>query len=301
MGGGGLILNYDGSAWRSMKSPTGMVLRAVWGASRSDVFAAGSGLLLRYNGRDWRDESDGLRFITCLWGTSGTNVYSGGVTSSDGEGGFVRRYDGSGWRDEIIDAEAPIHGLWGDGRGNVFAVGGSRGIGGVIYRFDGRSWQEAWRQPEESLNQGLRGLWAGPDGHAVAVGDGGRVIRYDGASWSALDSGAPADYRGVWGADGRLFVVGENGVVRHFDGDRWEDPLQRQPETASERRLGISGSGRPGTGSPCGRGGQRHDPFLPRRRLGSGRKRHDGGSQGRVRHLGIRHHGRRHRRDPPPL
>ena len=221
VGGGGRILNYNGSRWYAMKSPTGMVLRAVWGAAGSDVFAAGFGLLLHYNGRNWQDESDDLRFINCLWGTSGANVFSGGEVPGTG-GGFVRHYDGNGWRDEAIDAGAPIHGIWGDGQGIVYAVGGNREIGGVVYRFDAEAWHEAWRQPEESLNRRLNGLWITSDAEAFAVGDGGRVLRYDGASWSALDSGSQDDWHGVWGKDGQIFVVGEGGTVRHYDGTRWE-------------------------------------------------------------------------------
>ena len=221
VGGGGRILNYNGSRWYAMKSPTGMLLRAVWGAAGSDVFAAGSGLLLHYNGRNWQDESDDLRFINCLWGTSGANVFSGGEVPGTG-GGFVRHYDGNSWRDEAIDAEAPIHGIWGDGQGTVYAVGGNREIGGVVYRFDAESWYEAWRQPEESLNRRLNGLWITSDAEAFAVGDGGRVLRYDGGSWSALDSGTQDNWHGVWGMDGQIFVVGEGGAVRHYDGTRWE-------------------------------------------------------------------------------
>ena len=245
VGGGGRILNYNGSRWYAMKSPTGMLLRAVWGAAGSDVFAAGSGLLLHYNGRDWQDESDDLRFINCLWGTSGADVFSGGEAPAAG-GGFVRRYDGTGWRDEAIAAEAPIHGIWGDGRESVYAVGGNREIGGVIYRFDGEGWHEAWRQPEESLNRRLNGLWVASDDEAFAVGDGGRVLRYDGVSWSALDSGTHDDWRGVWGMDGQIFVVGEAGVVRHYDGTRWETISDKSLKNDLNAVWGYRQPGEPG-------------------------------------------------------
>ena len=60
MGGEGAVLRYDGTAWSEMTSGTSERLRAVWGLSPDDVYAAGeNGTILHYDGTAWTPMSSG--------------------------------------------------------------------------------------------------------------------------------------------------------------------------------------------------------------------------------------------------
>ncbi|MDY7018536.1 MAG: hypothetical protein SU899_00440, partial [Chloroflexota bacterium] len=54
VGGGGVILHYDGISWTLMNSGTTYDLYGVWGNSSNDVFAVGdTGTILHYDGTSW--------------------------------------------------------------------------------------------------------------------------------------------------------------------------------------------------------------------------------------------------------
>ena len=80
--------------WQQMSSGSSMTLRAVWGSSKSDVFAVGdNGTILHFDGSRWRPMSSGT--TEHLHGVSGTapdDVYAGG------DNGTALRYDGFKWK-----------------------------------------------------------------------------------------------------------------------------------------------------------------------------------------------------------
>src|SRR5262245_59319096 len=54
VGGGGLILHWDGTTWAPVASGTTESLTAVWGSSANDVWAAGNnGVIRRWQGSTW--------------------------------------------------------------------------------------------------------------------------------------------------------------------------------------------------------------------------------------------------------
>jgi photosystem II stability/assembly factor-like uncharacterized protein len=80
VGDSGVVLHYDGSAWRAMASGTKRVLLDVWGRSATEVYASGrGGLVLRYDGASWAPVA-GAPFdnLTSLWGTS-DHLYTTGM------------------------------------------------------------------------------------------------------------------------------------------------------------------------------------------------------------------------------
>src|SRR5207245_1522937 len=55
VGASGRILQYDGSTWKTMVSPTQRTLSRVWGSSPSDVWAVGDSVLLHFDGGSWKN------------------------------------------------------------------------------------------------------------------------------------------------------------------------------------------------------------------------------------------------------
>lgn len=96
VGSHGVIVHYDGTAWRRMASGVAPPLNvlSVWGASPTEVYAGVSdGRILRLVGGAWTAVAGPTsRAVYALYGTSGTDTW--GV----GAGGQVMHYDGTTWR-----------------------------------------------------------------------------------------------------------------------------------------------------------------------------------------------------------
>ena len=150
VGDGGIILRYDGLAWREMPSGTTESLAAVWGSAGNDVFAANQVNseieILHYDGMAWSVmsrhaalwSSSGVR----IWGSSSRDVY---VASKEN----LLHYDGSVWSPVSLGSTSVGWDVWGRSGSDVYAFGGS----GVLH-YDGATWRP--------LDLGQRG--AGPAG-----------------------------------------------------------------------------------------------------------------------------------------
>jgi len=74
----------------------------------------------------------------------------------------------------------------------------------------------------------VRGLWCGPDGQAVAVGESAGtsspIMRFDGTEWSEMDAPSAWSLGAVHGvSEDALWAVGGNGFVAAFDGVSWSE------------------------------------------------------------------------------
>jgi hypothetical protein len=129
VGDSGTIIRYDGSKWGVMDSGTSEVLTEVWGTSNTDVYAVGfSGTILHYDGDTWTvlpvmNASDQY---TDIWGSAGDDIYVVGLLWERtwyGGQGIILHFDGTSWSREPAGTQKSLTGVWGDGAGNVFAVG----------------------------------------------------------------------------------------------------------------------------------------------------------------------------------
>jgi hypothetical protein len=110
-------------------------LRAIWGTSNNDVFAAGyGGKIFHYDGEKWSemDEFKGMAF-SGIWGSSGKNVYVAGTRSYND--GVIYHYSGTKWKKIKTVNRVYLSGIWGNGAGDVFAVG----TGNLILHYSGVS------------------------------------------------------------------------------------------------------------------------------------------------------------------
>lgn len=222
--------------FRTQHEPDGF-LAGVWGASASEVFAAGLfGTVMRYTGGAWvADESPTEEMLWDVWGSSATDVFA------VGDAGTVVHWDGTAWSAMVSGLETEegecgcgpptIWGVWGSGPSNVYAVADS-----VILHYDGVAWTA-----QDTLPVPLYGVWGTSATDVFAVGDDGGIFHYDGTSWSAMESGleGSGEYLNtVWGLSPTdVYAAASNGVL-HYDGTTWS-PLAGAQEC---EHLSIWGS-----------------------------------------------------------
>jgi hypothetical protein len=133
------VLRWNGTTWRRETVPTTGPLLSTWGRSATDVYAVGgsaSSEIVHFDGRAWSQVAE----LPTGWGLTGV------FTSADGTFAvgpqslmFELRRDGSAVQVTLpkLDPATYLHGVWGDGHGTTYAVGGElfaypRPMGGVI-------------------------------------------------------------------------------------------------------------------------------------------------------------------------
>jgi hypothetical protein len=188
-----------GGAWKFCQRAPGIALRAIWGASDTDVWAVGSGgTVLRWDGGDWSAVADigapAPGDLYDVWGSGATSVWI------VGDGGLVRRFDGAAWHVEDADARYNLHGVWGAPAGVLRVVGTAslppvfqiNGAEAVVLRQSGATWTREAVFVEERGIADFRRLSGASDTDIWAVG-------------TKLPSGAAASFP----------------FAAHFDGTSW--------------------------------------------------------------------------------
>lgn len=207
----GEIYRFDGRTWRDMHSGITSILWTVWGASASDIFAAGAdGVILHFDGSEWAPMTSGTTAIyNWLWGTSGSNVYAVG---SDG---VVSHYDGHTWSTVNTGASEFFFGVWGSGPNDVYVVGEA----GKVLHYDGLAWA--------TLDTGTQfefwGVWGTDAQHIFFFADVDGVLYYDGQSFAraSISTRQSIDYGfGVSSTD--MFAMEYEGQgLFHYNGTDW--------------------------------------------------------------------------------
>ena len=242
---GPYIMHRDGSAWTTMTRLGSGSLRAVWGSSSRNVFAAGTGArVYHYDGSEWTvsfDEGSGYE-LCALWGRSAGEVYALGGSYP----ARAFRYDGVSWQAVTAPARLPIYAAAGPGESGILAVGQN----GQILEYGG-----GWSPVNRFTGHGYKGVWGSSAADVYVVGydflsevpeDKYADLRFDGDSWSAftLPCSGPYDCHApstaVWGSSATdVFIGSENGKIHHFDGTTWSF----QTRLSYQEIRGIWGSG----------------------------------------------------------
>jgi len=126
VGSNGLIIEYDGQDW--LQVPTGAAADddfvSLWGTSENNIVAVGGrsiGRLSAYDGQSWTTQGLGpAPGLNAVFMVDADEAIIGGLN------GYVGSYDPL--TDVLMDENAPtnqaVHGIWGDGQGRFYAVGG---------------------------------------------------------------------------------------------------------------------------------------------------------------------------------
>jgi hypothetical protein len=141
VGSGGSVLRWNGTAWRREETPTSQPLFSLWGRAPDDIYAVGGygrGEVLHYDGASWSLASDPTSA-----GLSGVFTAPDHPTIAVGAFSYVLEIGTDGTAVEPpmpgLDPLAGLHGVWGDGAGTTYAVGGDlfaypQSMTGVILR-----------------------------------------------------------------------------------------------------------------------------------------------------------------------
>ena len=140
-------------------------------------------------------------------GTSSTSA--GG--SDEGTTAEVPLPEPHGWELSLAlgTDQGAVFSVWGDGPGNVVAVGGQPQAGLILRYVDG-AWVGEAPPPLTPRLSWVHGI----GGKLHAVGFFGAALRHDGAAWVREESGVDAPLWGVWGArPDELWAVGGAGTT----------------------------------------------------------------------------------------
>jgi hypothetical protein len=195
--------SVNGAAFAPVPSGTSQTLRAVWGASPTDVFAVGTlGTILHHDGSGFSPVASGTtQDLYGAWGTSGSDVFA------VGRAGTILHYDGTSWSPMTSNTTADLYAVWGSSHANVWAVG----FNGTVVHYDGASWSVV----PTGMTQTLNGVWVAPNGSVFVTGYNGLLLRYVSGAWRAIPGTSEILY-GVRGLSDRdLYVVGAGQLILH--------------------------------------------------------------------------------------
>jgi len=217
VGSVGQIEHFDGSTW-SQSPAIAQGLYGVWGASETDVWAAGAvllgptsqaGALVHWDGLAWSVAMTipTVTELAGLWGT-GTDVWAVGRS-----GTIVHRSGVSFTTSNPTTAN--LHGVGGTSTADIWAVGAA---GTILHSSDGTSWVTS---PSNSTVD-LTSVWATAPDDAWAVGAGGTILHWDGQVWGAAVTGTSSDLNAVWASgSNNVWAVGAAGAMLHWNGSLW--------------------------------------------------------------------------------
>jgi hypothetical protein len=218
----GLILHYDGKDWKTTYSSADGELRAIWGRSDTDIYAASTlGALVHFDGASWEVLGSTNANSCYLKGMFGTpdQIF---VTSSCG----IEHFDGvaRGLSYRWLE-NTSIEALGGCASKDLFAVGlksSDESVASVLH-YDGQDWQPM----DAAVTHDLFGTWCIAPDDVYAVGDQSTVLHYDGKLWSGVPlPPSTASFAGVWASSAKdVFVVGDQGTVLRYDGVAWSQQL----------------------------------------------------------------------------
>jgi len=204
--------------WQMMDSPVTQNLNAVWGRSRSDIYAVGNnGVILHYNGIDWKiqiasNQSSPIQNdLHAIWGND-TDIYIAG------DDGLILKRDSQIWIPETLESiTEDLLDIWGLTDTEVIAVGKK----GTIIRKMSENWD---KMPSRTLAT-LNGVW-GSDGNAYACGSGGKMLQFNGSQWSVLPGQTFNTLNAVWGQpDQYFYMVGTSGVILKYQSGAWTETI----------------------------------------------------------------------------
>ncbi len=234
VGDGGVILHWDGSAWRQADSPTTYPLYSVALSSASDGWAVG-----------------GVYSRGCA-ATSSAPPVGKAPTWSYATCSVILHWDGNAWRLVSTglggqDHAAPqLYSVASVSPSEAWAVGAAQQTcdGGAcpwrswaaILRWDGTDWREVYRLDNAALN-----AVAASASDAWAVGDAGLILHSDGHGWARSDSSTSVVLRAVVRTPrGEAWAVGDVGTILHWDG-AWRPASS--PTTASLSAIALTSTG----------------------------------------------------------
>jgi hypothetical protein len=138
VGDGGFILQFNGTTWTKITSPTTQNLEAVLVVSATEAWAVGAaGVILKWNGTAWATVTSPtttqLNAITMLDATLSGTAQSGWAV---GNAGVAVTYNGTSWALNSTGNTNNMNGVAQFNNNDVWAAGNA----GTIMHWDGTAW-----------------------------------------------------------------------------------------------------------------------------------------------------------------
>lgn len=207
VGENGTTLNWNGTAWRRIPSPTVSSLRAIWGTAANNVWVVGdNGLLMRWNGSAWTRTSTGMPpglGLNDVHGSGANDVWA------VGDEGTVLRYNGTTWSAVAVESLNTLTTVYAQSASSVW-MGGELGM---LMKWDGTTLAEQPTAGTE-LTMHIKGsgatrLWR--------VVEGRLIYQWTGSAWSGLSIYG----NWMWFGGDTVGVIADNGTLRWQDGGAW--------------------------------------------------------------------------------
>ena len=204
VGNNGAILHYDGNAWRSQSSPVQTDLFAIWG-NDTDIYIVGaSGVILRREYQTW---------VPMTTGTANDLLDIWGITDTDlivvGKKGTILRNTSGLWYEMASRTLATLNSVWGTA-GPVYTCGSA----GKLLQMTDNRWNPATSQTFNTLNA----IWGETDQFFYTVGASGVILKNQSGTWSETIYDSFVNLNAIWGfSDGKVFAGGYNGTLLFHD------------------------------------------------------------------------------------
>ena len=259
VGGGGVVLHYDGNNWSQVTPPVMANFYSVSMSSSTNGWITGQEIgtydevVLRWDGFSWTPVSLPGNFFgasdvsapdsTTAWFSLGYGLCTP-ICEGD-QGGILNWWDGAYW-DQF--STTPLH----SGPRSISMVDSTDGwavgykyitatatIESSILRWDGTSWTEHSHPNVSSLTA----VATSDTSNAWAVGGGGAVLHWNGSEWSVVPiSGYPNLNSVDIVSTDDVWTVGMS-TIQHWDGFAWEDVTCPVTETLNSVSMASSTEG----------------------------------------------------------
>jgi hypothetical protein len=246
VGDNGTILHSTGDgAWHAEDAGGNEELTGVWGSSLDHVVVTtANGILVSNKAGLWAPFTLAPPNLSCVWGTSDTNVYIGGE-------GLLHLFD-----DKLtLETDAGLHplGIYGFGSDNIYAVGTLGGSAFIVHSLGNGAWplqltlgggqlnaiwgsgqtdlyavgtdpliahssgDGKWIEQHVGIGSPVNAIWGSSESDVYAVSTGA-ILHSDGnGDWKAVNVGASdTSWNGIWGSNPNdVYVVGSGGAIVH--------------------------------------------------------------------------------------
>jgi hypothetical protein len=211
-----LILHYDGTKWKDYSTSNGKALRCIWGASPTDIWAAGTNTLFHFDGTNWKKYSffippQGVHIIN-MSGLSSSEVYMVGgrndvVDPIDTMFYYMYHFNGSQW--SVVDSSyyTSYDYVWNFGF-IVKTIGGSMYSAGYkMFKKNEDSWVIINDDPS------IISLGGSSTENIFAAGLYGTAYQYNGEDWEKLTikEGFQENIFDVWTDGTEAFMIASDG------------------------------------------------------------------------------------------
>jgi hypothetical protein len=208
------IQHFDGGTWSAVTIGASGTMRAIYGASATDIFVVGNnGGSRHFVGGIWTTPT-GMNNIQIngVWGTGTTYYAVGNVFSGAGK---IYKNTGANWSTQTSNTTVNMTGVWGSSATDVWAVG-TAGI--IDHTTNGSTWIAS---APMTTGHDWTTIW-GSGANDVWVGaTDGTIGHWDGANWS-VNFTASAGINEIYGTSASdVYAVGAGGLTLRFNGTNW--------------------------------------------------------------------------------